>query len=86
MIDFVEGTRFTEAKHTEQKSPYRHLLKPKIGGLGIAMPFELWNWAEQSGAPTGALDAWRSRNIRDELQAIGRDGNTHHGMTLGVKS
>ena len=37
VINFVEGTRFTEAKHTEQKSPYRHLLKPKIGGLGIAL-------------------------------------------------
>ena len=37
MINFVEGTRFTPAKHDQQKSPYRHLLKPKIGGLGIAL-------------------------------------------------
>jgi 1-acyl-sn-glycerol-3-phosphate acyltransferase len=37
VINFVEGTRFTPAKHAAQKSPYRHLLKPKIGGLGIAL-------------------------------------------------
>ena len=37
VINFVEGTRFTPAKHTAQRSPYRHLLKPKIGGLGIAL-------------------------------------------------
>jgi 1-acyl-sn-glycerol-3-phosphate acyltransferase len=37
VINFVEGTRFTPAKHKRQNSPYRHLLKPKIGGLGIAL-------------------------------------------------
>jgi 1-acyl-sn-glycerol-3-phosphate acyltransferase len=37
VINFVEGTRFTPAKHALQASPYRHLLKPKIGGLGIAL-------------------------------------------------
>ena len=37
VINFVEGTRFTPAKHAQQNSPYRHLLKPKIGGLGIAL-------------------------------------------------
>ena len=37
VINFVEGTRFTPAKKAAQQSPYRHLLKPKIGGLGIAL-------------------------------------------------
>jgi 1-acyl-sn-glycerol-3-phosphate acyltransferase len=37
VINFVEGTRFTPAKHALQSSPYKHLLKPKIGGLGIAL-------------------------------------------------
>jgi len=37
VINFVEGTRFTAAKHDAQQSPYRHLLKPKIGGLGTAL-------------------------------------------------
>jgi 1-acyl-sn-glycerol-3-phosphate acyltransferase len=37
VINFVEGTRFTPAKHAAQGSPYRHLLKPKVGGLGVAL-------------------------------------------------
>ena len=37
VINFVEGTRFTPAKHARQNSSYRHLLKPKVGGLGIAL-------------------------------------------------
>jgi 1-acyl-sn-glycerol-3-phosphate acyltransferase len=37
VINFVEGTRYTPAKHALQRSPYRHLLKPKIGGLGVAL-------------------------------------------------
>ncbi|HQU50024.1 MAG TPA: acyltransferase [Casimicrobiaceae bacterium] len=37
VINFVEGTRFTRAKHDAQRSPYRHLLKPKAGGVAIAL-------------------------------------------------
>ncbi len=60
---------FVDQALTHLQSTLSEAQARRIGGLGIAMPFELWNWAEQSGAPTGALDAWRSRNIRDELQA-----------------
>lgn len=37
VLNFLEGTRFTPAKHDRQQSPYRHLLKPKSGGLAFAM-------------------------------------------------
>jgi 1-acyl-sn-glycerol-3-phosphate acyltransferase len=37
VINFAEGTRFTSAKHAAQRSPYRHLLVPKAGGLGVAL-------------------------------------------------
>jgi 1-acyl-sn-glycerol-3-phosphate acyltransferase len=37
VMNFAEGTRFTAAKHRAQKSPYRHLLKPKAGALALAM-------------------------------------------------
>lgn len=37
VISFVEGTRFTPAKQAQQASPYRHLLKPKVGGIGMAL-------------------------------------------------
>lgn len=37
IINFVEGTRFSEDKRIKRKSPYRHLLLPRSGGLAIAM-------------------------------------------------
>ena len=37
VINFLEGTRLTAAKHAAQNSPYRHLLKPKVGGLAMAL-------------------------------------------------
>ena len=37
VMNFLEGTRFSRAKHGEQQSPYRHLLKPKVGGLATAL-------------------------------------------------
>lgn len=44
-------------------------LQGRVAGLGIAMPFQLWNWAESIGAPQAAMDAWRGRDIRAELAA-----------------
>jgi 1-acyl-sn-glycerol-3-phosphate acyltransferase len=37
VMNFLEGTRFTPAKHARQQSPYHHLLKPKAGGLALAL-------------------------------------------------
>ncbi len=37
LINFVEGTRFTPAKHAAQSSAYRHLLKPKAGGIAFVL-------------------------------------------------
>ena len=37
VMNFMEGTRFTPAKHERQKSPYQHLLKPKAGGIALAL-------------------------------------------------
>jgi len=37
VMNFLEGTRFTPAKHQRQKSPYKHLLKPKAGGMALAL-------------------------------------------------
>ena len=72
VINFVEGTRFTPAKHAQQKSPYRHLLKPKIGGLGIALA----TMGEQFEAlldvtivyPHGAPTFWQL--LRGDVEAV----------------
>lgn len=37
VMNFFEGTRFTEAKQQKQQSPYRHLLKPKAGGAAFTL-------------------------------------------------
>ena len=37
VMNFLEGTRFTPAKHARQQSPYVHLLRPKAGGLALAL-------------------------------------------------
>lgn len=37
IINFVEGTRFTREKHEKQQSTYRHLLKPKAGGIAFVL-------------------------------------------------
>lgn len=33
IFNFVEGTRFTPVKHAAQGAPYRHLLRPRAGGV-----------------------------------------------------
>lgn len=37
VVNYLEGTRFTAAKHREQQSPFRHLLKPKAGGVAFVL-------------------------------------------------
>lgn len=37
VMNFLEGTRFTDSKHERQQSPFKHLLKPKAGGMAFAM-------------------------------------------------
>lgn len=42
----------------------------RIAGLGIAMPYELWNWADTVGAPEAVRDEWRSFDMRAEIQSL----------------
>jgi len=37
VMNFIEGTRFTPEKHSKQKSPFEHLLRPKAGGIGFVL-------------------------------------------------
>ncbi|WP_296490683.1 acyltransferase [Rhodoferax sp.] len=63
VMNFVEGTRFTRAKQQRQQSPYRHLLKPKAGGISLALDA----MGEKFGAvlditiayPDGAPNFWQ---------------------------
>ncbi len=37
VLSFVEGTRWSKDKHSQQASPYKHLLKPKAGGIAFVL-------------------------------------------------
>jgi 1-acyl-sn-glycerol-3-phosphate acyltransferase len=63
VMNFLEGTRFTPAKQARQQSPYQHLLKPKAGGVTLALEA----MGEKFGAvldvtivyPGGTPDFWQ---------------------------
>lgn len=44
--------------------------RSRIGGLGVAMPFQLWNWVQYIGAPQEEMDQWRHRDIQAELAEL----------------
>ena len=37
VINFIEGTRFSEEKRQRHNVPYRHLLRPRAGGFAVAI-------------------------------------------------
>ncbi|NRP71836.1 N-acetylglucosamine repressor [Ensifer psoraleae] len=43
--------------------------RARIAGVGIATPFELWNWAEEVGAPREEMDRWRDTNLQAAVAA-----------------
>ncbi len=45
-------------------------LRDRVAGLGIATPFQLWDWTEQAGAPRAEMDLWRNCDLRAELASF----------------
>ncbi|HZF34559.1 MAG TPA: ROK family transcriptional regulator [Candidatus Angelobacter sp.] len=39
----------------------------RICGVGIAAPFEIWNWENEIGAPHDVLQEWRGFDIKEEI-------------------
>ncbi len=79
VMNFVEGTRFTPAKHAAQSSPYRHLLRPKAGGvafvldaMGDALHAILDVTIVYPGGPGTMMDliAGRIRDIRVQVREL----------------
>lgn len=46
--------------------------KDKILGVGIAIPYQLWNWTSEFGAPTKKMQAWREPNLQKSLSNNGK--------------
>jgi 1-acyl-sn-glycerol-3-phosphate acyltransferase len=79
IMNFAEGTRFTPEKHQRQGSPYRHLLRPKAGGIAFvmaAMGDRIGRMLNVTIAyPNGAKSLWdflcgRVREIRIRVEAM----------------
>jgi predicted NBD/HSP70 family sugar kinase len=51
---------------TERLRPDR---RKRIAGIGIAAPFELWNWADDAGASEAEADAWRGVDLQQDIAA-----------------
>lgn len=43
--------------------------KQRIAGLGISIPYQLWDWANVIGVSPEDMAAWRDRDIRQEMDA-----------------
>lgn len=41
-----------------------------ISAMAVAMPFELWSWTEEFGAPTAEMEAWRDFDAVADLSEI----------------
>ena len=39
----------------------------RIAGLGVALPFHLWTWEAEIGAPAGAMAPWRDFDAEGEI-------------------
>src|SRR5215475_13153503 len=57
---FTEG--YESIKHGLQPE-----LRTRICGVGIAAPFEIWNWETEIGAPRQILEEWRGFDIEEEI-------------------
>jgi predicted NBD/HSP70 family sugar kinase len=42
----------------------------RVAGLGVASPFQLWQWETEIGAPAGALASWRDFDVEHALAAV----------------
>lgn len=46
--------------------------RDRLVGIGIATPFELWNWGEEVGAAKDVMSAWRGFDIKQEVSHASR--------------
>ena len=63
-----ELERFVESAVAEISAHLDEDQAAKICGLGIAVPFELWGWETETGAPHHVIEAWRAYDIKGEVQ------------------
>lgn len=55
--------RFAVASIEEILAGLAPAARRRVSGIGLAIPFEIWSWAGEIGAPEGDLDRWRDADI-----------------------
>jgi len=66
LLSFVRQRLDTLTSHLDTQG------RQRIAGLGIAAPFELWNWGEEVGAAHSILEAWRGFDLQKEIEVLCR--------------
>ncbi|HET7413930.1 MAG TPA: ROK family transcriptional regulator [Pararhizobium sp.] len=61
---------FTASGIKELVSDLAPPLRERIAGLGVAIPFQLWNWSEDMEAVPGELDLWRETDLKAAIEAV----------------
>lgn len=61
---------FVRSGITQMRASLTREQDKRIAGLGVAMPFELWNWVDTAGAPREVMEEWRNLDMRTDLQAL----------------
>ena len=64
LLEFVDN-EFDNIKKELTKEQQK-----SIAGIGLAMPFELWNWADKVGAPANEMDVWRDKDFALQIQEL----------------
>jgi 1-acyl-sn-glycerol-3-phosphate acyltransferase len=92
ILNFLEGTRFTATKQANQRSPYRHLLRPKAGGFAFAleaMGDKLHSVLDVTIAyPDGAVGFWaflsgKVRRVKVDIRPLQLPEGLLEGLIAG---
>ncbi len=64
----------------------------RLAGIGVAMPFDLWKWADEVDAPDGALEGWKQLDVAAALSTatglptyVANDATAACGAELAYK-
>ncbi|MDF0596564.1 ROK family transcriptional regulator [Psychromarinibacter halotolerans] len=62
--------RFTRNALTRMLGAMTPRDRDRVGGLGIAMPFSLWDWADNLSAPPEEMAAWRTADLGRSIARV----------------
>ena len=63
---------FVEDMTPQLINTLRPKFRERLVGIGIATPFELWNWGDEVGAPKHIMGAWLSFDIKQKVSHASR--------------